>query len=112
MEASESSIITRRETGVIDNFRNIEAYASGVSWSAVIAGAFVTAALWLILLALGAGIGLSAISPWSNTGAAPATVGKIGIIWLIADNCSNYCFRHGRVSGRTSAHEMGHHPHR
>jgi hypothetical protein len=83
MEASESSIVIERETGVIDNFRNIEAYASGVSWSAVIAGAFVTAALWLILLALGAGIGLSAISPWSNTGAAAATVSRIGIIWLM-----------------------------
>ncbi len=33
-----------------------EAYASGISWAAVIAGAFVTAALWLILLALGVGI--------------------------------------------------------
>ncbi|MBV8362468.1 MAG: hypothetical protein JO189_31725 [Deltaproteobacteria bacterium] len=67
----------------MDNFRNIEAYTSGVSWSAVIVGAFVTAALWLILLALGAGIGLSAISPWSNTGAAAPTIGRIGIIWLI-----------------------------
>lgn len=83
MEGSESSIITERRTGVIDNFLNSETYASGVSWPAVIAGAFVTAALWLILLALCAGIGLSAVSPWSNAGASAATVSRVGIIWLI-----------------------------
>jgi hypothetical protein len=83
VEGSESSIVTERKTGVIDNFLNSEAYASGVSWPAVIAGAFVTAALWLILLALGAGMGLSAVSPWSNAGASAATVSRLGIIWLI-----------------------------
>jgi hypothetical protein len=72
-----------RKTGVIDNFLDNEAYASGVSWPAIIAGAFVTGALWLILLALGAGIGLSAVSPWSNAGASAAAVSRIGIIWLI-----------------------------
>ena len=41
---------------------------SAVSWAAVIAGAFATAALMLFLLALGTGIGLSAVSPWSHAG--------------------------------------------
>lgn len=41
---------------------------SAVSWAAVIAGGFATAALMLFLLALGAGIGLSAVSPWSHAG--------------------------------------------
>ena len=36
-----------------------EAYASGISWAAVVAGAFVASALHLILLALGTGMGLS-----------------------------------------------------
>jgi hypothetical protein len=57
--------------------------SSGVSWGAVIGGAFVTAALSLILLALGAGFGLSVVSPWSNVGAAASTVGSIAIVWLI-----------------------------
>ena len=83
MEGSESSIITERKTGVIDNFLNSDASVSGVSWPAVIAGAFVTAALWLILLDLGAGMGLSAVSPWSNAGASAATVSRLGILWLI-----------------------------
>ncbi|HEX5228474.1 MAG TPA: hypothetical protein VFW44_12220 [Bryobacteraceae bacterium] len=56
---------------------------SGVSWGAVIGGAFVTAALSLILLALGAGFGLSAVSPWSNVGASAQAVGAAAIVWLI-----------------------------
>jgi hypothetical protein len=40
-----------------------EAHSSEVAWRAVIGGAFVAAALYLILLALGAGFGLSAVSP-------------------------------------------------
>ena len=60
-----------------------EAYSSGVSWAAVIAGAFVVAALSLILLALGTGVGLSSVSPWSNMGASASTVGKAAIVWLI-----------------------------
>jgi hypothetical protein len=57
--------------------------SSGVSWGAVIGGAFVAAALSLILLALGAGFGLSAVSPWSNIGASAAAIGAGAIIWLI-----------------------------
>src|SRR5438105_594314 len=60
-----------------------EAYASGVSWAAVIAGAFGAAALSLILLALGTGFGLSATSPWSNVGSSASRVGIGAIIWLI-----------------------------
>ena len=60
-----------------------EAHSSLVSWGAVIGGSFVTAAFSLILLALGAGFGLSAVSPWSNVGASASTVGTAAIIWLI-----------------------------
>jgi hypothetical protein len=70
-------------SSVRDHFTNKEAYASGVSWAAVIAGAFVAAALWLILLALGVGIGLSSVSPWSNIGASASEVGAAAIIWMI-----------------------------
>jgi hypothetical protein len=59
-----------------------EGSASGVSWAAVIGGAFVTAALTLILLALGAGAGLSSLSPWA-TGGVPASAVKTGaLIWI------------------------------
>lgn len=62
---------------------NREAHSSGVSWAAVIAGAFVAAALSLTLLALGAGFGLLTVSPWSNAGVSASAVGAAAIIWLI-----------------------------
>ena len=61
-----------------------EADASCVYWGAVIGGAFVTAALSIILLALGTGLGLSSISPWANVGASASIVGTAAIVWLIA----------------------------
>jgi hypothetical protein len=60
-----------------------ESNSSGVSWAAVFGGAFVTAALSLILLALGAGLGFSSVSPWSNVGASASTFGTAAIVWLI-----------------------------
>jgi hypothetical protein len=58
-------------------------HSSGVSWEAVFGGAVVTAALSLILLALGTGFGLASVSPWSNAGASAATIGMAAIVWLI-----------------------------
>lgn len=60
----------------------IEARSSGVSWGAVIGGAIVTAAAYLILLALGAGFGLSTVSPWRVSETA-LTLGAVAIVWLI-----------------------------
>src|ERR1035437_2186504 len=57
--------------------------SSGVSWGAVIAGAFVAAALSLALLALGTGVGFSAVSPWANSGASAARIGGAAIVWLV-----------------------------
>jgi hypothetical protein len=76
-----------RATSSIQEFGSIpgsnEAYASAISWSAVIGGAFAAAALSLVLLTLGAGIGLSAVSPWSYRGASASTVSAGAILWLI-----------------------------
>lgn len=80
MEQSTSSGIDSRYA---DASGNREAHASGVSWAAVIAGAFVAAALSLTLLALGAGFDLLSVSPWSNRAASPSAVGAGAIIWLI-----------------------------
>lgn len=77
------SSIYSEDRSVIGEVIKNEANASGVSWGAVIAGAFVAAALWLILLVLGAGIGLSFVSPRSNHGATASEVGAGVIIWMI-----------------------------
>jgi hypothetical protein len=54
---------------------------SAVSWPAIIAGGLVAAAMTLLLLALGAGIGFSVVSPWSGppdiSTTKAATVGGI-----------------------------------
>jgi hypothetical protein len=60
-----------------------EAHSSGVSWAAVIGGAFVTAALSLALLTLGIGIGLSVVSPWGDAGASASRIGRAAIGWLV-----------------------------
>jgi hypothetical protein len=83
MERSIPSTVADRQAGFADTFVRNEAYASGVSWAAVIAGAFVAAALSLILLALGAGLGLSSVSPWSGVGASASTIHRAAIVWLI-----------------------------
>ncbi len=78
-----SSSAARSQTGLTEASVRNEAHSSGVSWAAVIAGAFVAAALSLILLALGAGLGLSSVSPWSNVGASASTISTAAIAWLI-----------------------------
>jgi hypothetical protein len=79
----EQVIVEKPYNSHSSHFEHNEAHSSGVSWSAVIAGAFVTAALSLILLALGTGLGLSSVSPYSGSGISASTVGKSAIIWLI-----------------------------
>jgi hypothetical protein len=55
----------------------VEPSVSGVSWAAVSAGAIAACAITLVLLSLGTGLGLSAVSPWGNSGASVTTF-KIG----------------------------------
>ena len=50
-----------------------EAVGSGVSWASIAAGAVAAAALSLALLAFGAGLGLSSISPWADSGVSAST---------------------------------------
>ena len=93
------------QAGFADPVGHREAHASGVSWAAVIAGAFVAAALSLVLLALGAGFGLESVSPWSNTGASASTVSKASA--CLAGPDTGRCVGTGRISGGPIAHEMG-----
>jgi len=46
---------------------------SATSWAAIAAGAFANAALTLLLMAFGAGMGFSAVSPWANSGVSVTT---------------------------------------
>jgi hypothetical protein len=57
--------------------------ANGVSWAAIIAGSIGAAAVFLILLALGTGLGLSSISAWPNTGVSSVTFSLGAAFWMI-----------------------------
>jgi hypothetical protein len=54
-----------------------------VSWPAVAAGAVATAALTLLLVTFGAGMGFSAVSPWSDSGVSASTFSIATGIYLV-----------------------------
>ncbi len=56
--------------------------ASAVSWGAILGGAAGAAALSLILLLLGSGLGLSSVSPWTDRGASAGAIGFSTIAWI------------------------------
>lgn len=55
---------------------------SAVSWAAILAGAATAASLSLIMLVLGTGLGLSAVSPWAQRGVDASTFGVSTILWI------------------------------
>ena len=80
----------------------IDEQTSGVSWAAIAAGAATTSAVTLMLVALGAGLGLSAISPWTGSGVT-ATAFQIGtgiylvVIAVMASSIGGYLAARLRV---------------
>jgi len=60
-----------------------EVVRSAVSLAAIIAGAVAATAATVLLLVLGAGVGLSIISPWYRAGASAATVGVSAVVGLV-----------------------------
>lgn len=55
---------------------------SAVSWPAVFAGAIGAAALSLILMVLGTGLGLTMVSPWASRGASAEAISWSTIGWI------------------------------
>jgi hypothetical protein len=87
-----------------------EVQASGVSWGAIVAGGIAASALSLLLLALGAGLGFSSVSPWSNSGASFNTF-NIGaglyliVMAMVASTIGGY------LAGRLRTKWVGVHTH-
>ncbi len=77
MSLSERSAV---ETAVIGTHPFPE---PSVSWAAIFAGAVVAVAATIMLLVLGAGIGLTSVSPWIGSGASATGFAVGGAIWLI-----------------------------
>jgi hypothetical protein len=83
---------------------------SAASWPAIVAGAVITAAATLVLMALGAGVGLASISPWSNHGVAVTTFAVTGAIWLILTQWISAGLG-GYIAGRLRTRWVGTHTH-
>jgi disulfide bond formation protein DsbB len=79
----ESSVRVSEERLVVAGSVPAESPVSAISWAAIIGGAFAIAAIGLILLALGAGLGFASVSPWSNSGPSATTFTVAAAIWLI-----------------------------
>lgn len=61
----------------------VESSSSAVSWGPVFAGAVVAAAISLLLLLVGTGLGFAMVSPWANNSASAVTLGATAAIWLV-----------------------------
>src|ERR1700761_3386123 len=85
-----------------------EPSVAGVSWAAVAAGAVVSCALTLLLIAFGIGLGLSVVSPWAGSGVS-ATTFKIGtglyliVIAMLSSSVGGY------IAGRLRSRWIGVH---
>ncbi|HEX5320193.1 MAG TPA: hypothetical protein VFW46_13610 [Stellaceae bacterium] len=80
-----------------------------IGWGAAICGAFVIAALSVILLALGAGFGLSSVSPWPGSGASLTTFTVVSAVWLIVVQWLSSAIG-GYIAGRLGRAPSGLHP--
>jgi len=70
-------------TGYDDPGAPVESSVSAISWAAIIGGGIAASAMSVVLVFLGAGFGLSSVSPWPNAGASATTFSIIAGIWLI-----------------------------
>src|SRR5476649_2843496 len=83
-----------------------EPAVAGISWAAVAAGAVVSCALTLVVLAFGIGLGLSVVSPWAGSGVS-ATTFKIGtglylvVIAMLSSSIGGY------IAGRLRSRWIG-----
>jgi hypothetical protein len=82
---------------------------SFVEWGAVLAGAVLAAAVSFVLLTFGAAIGLSATSPWPNSGLSAKVVASLAVFWAMAQQIGSIMLG-GYVAGRMRSrwHEPGH----
>jgi hypothetical protein len=102
------TIVVNEAEGIVNELSEPQMPRAGISWAAVLAGAAVTAALTLLLLSLGVGLGASVVSPWGGSGVS-ATTFKVGtglyliVIAMIASGLG------GHITGRLRHRYIGIH---
>jgi hypothetical protein len=70
------------DPGMFDEPLLVFDHASAVCWGAILAGGVAAAALSLVLLILGAGLGLSSASLWAYDGTTAPALGVSTIAWI------------------------------
>jgi hypothetical protein len=85
-----------------------EAPTSAVSWPAIIAGGFTAASLSVVLFTLGAGIGLSVVSPWSDRGISSDSAALFSGIYLVCVASISSAVG-GYIAGRLRVRWLGTH---
>jgi hypothetical protein len=85
----------------------VAAPRSAVAWPAIFAGSVTGAAVSVILVLLGAGFGLAAVSPWGGN-FSPTTFGVSAAIWLIVIEWVSAAFA-GYFAGRLRTRMTGFH---
>ena len=83
---------------------------SAASWPAIVAGAFVAAAVSIALLALGSGLGFASVSPWPGHGVSATTFAVTTAIWLIVMQWVSAAVG-GYLAGRLRTRWVGTHTH-
>lgn len=62
---------------------SVESSAAAVEWAAITGGALAAIGVTIIVVALGPGLGLATVTPWSFGATPPPTFGIAAGIWLI-----------------------------
>jgi hypothetical protein len=104
-----AAMVSMTQADVLDNPAGAGS-SSGVSWAAILAGAFVAAAASLIMLALGSGLGFAALSPWPGAGATAGAVTVMAGVWLILTQWAA-SFLGGYITGRLRTRWISTHTH-
>ena len=86
--------------------RSVESSASAVEWAAIFAGGVAAIGVTLILLTLGPGLGLAAVSPWSFKNPSPEGFGTAAAIWLVVTQWLSSAFG-GYLTGRLRTKWVG-----
>jgi hypothetical protein len=87
-----------------------DARVSAVSWAAIVAGGLASAALTLVLLAFGTGMGFSVVSPWSGSGFSGTTFSILTGLYLIVVAMLSSSIG-GYLAGRLRTKWIGVHTH-
>jgi hypothetical protein len=77
----------------------LESTVSAVTWPAIWAGAVTAIATWLVLMTLGAGLGLAEASSWPGMRATPTSFRIMAGIWLIVTQWLSFSLG-GYIAGR------------